>query len=408
MESEDKKTIYTRRNLLLFISIIIIILILVVGCQLFKKKDDKPANPDVIEVTSINVDVANLDLKVGETKKINATVYPMDATNQTLAYSIDNDNVATVDAQGNVTGISPGTAVITVKTNNGISTNVNVIVSEEKPEEVVQKPTIKFGTPSGTKGKNNWYISNVTVKVTLTGSNTAKYCLSGGIECTPKTTIKSGQKITVGEGIWRIFVKATNSAGSTTSKTELIHVDVSKPTILLTGVSGTDGVTIVATCKDSTSGVAKCAESSEKSVTINNVKETTTYIVTDSAGNTTSKQTTIGTVIQYRRRKCASYKWSEWGTPTSKLVNPDDCNKNRSKAEAESGGYDTYQTCVEKSGGSTACVNQGLEPECKLMRTYTRSITGCNWGSWSEWGTTEYYDVKNKYDAEKRTMYVMN
>lgn len=402
MESEDKKTIYTRRNLLLFISIIIIILILIVGCQMFKKKDDKPANPDIIEVTSINVDVANLDLKVGETKKINATVYPMDATNQTLAYSIDNDNVATVDAQGNVTGISPGTAVITVKTNNGISTNVNVIVSEEKPEEVVQKPTIKFGTPSGTKGKNNWYISNLTVKVTLNGAKSAKYCMSSGIECTPKTTIKSGQKITVSEGVWRIYVKATNSGGSTTAKSSLIHVDVTKPTISFAGTAGVAGATIVATCKDSTSGIIDCAGSSTPA-TLTKVIENTTYTVTDKAGNTTTGQVTIKTQKEYRKASCSTgyNEWKKGSMTCTKDVGTYNSQAAITKENAESNGRLYYYSC----GYDMDCeYSYGYGGSCIK---YTRSCYSKNCGAFGEWTTTEISSTCSR-KVETRTVYVMN
>jgi uncharacterized protein YjdB len=53
---------------------------------------------------------------VGATEQLTATVEPADATDSSVRWSSDNESVATVDADGLVTGAAEGTATVTVTT----------------------------------------------------------------------------------------------------------------------------------------------------------------------------------------------------------------------------------------------------------------------------------------------------
>ena len=55
----------------------------------------------------------------GATETLTATVYPSDATNKAVTWTSSNTAVATVDANGTVTGIKAGTATITATTTDG-------------------------------------------------------------------------------------------------------------------------------------------------------------------------------------------------------------------------------------------------------------------------------------------------
>ncbi len=73
----------------------------------------------------------NFSLKVGESAQINVTLLPAEAAvGYTLEYSSDNEAVASVNADGNITAVGEGTAVITVS-GAGLTTNVNVTVSAD-------------------------------------------------------------------------------------------------------------------------------------------------------------------------------------------------------------------------------------------------------------------------------------
>lgn len=76
-----------------------------------------------------------VDLKVGETSQIEASVNPEDATDKTLTYVSDNEAVATVDENGLVTAISSGVANIAIKSSKeGVEASVKVTVTDPYDE----------------------------------------------------------------------------------------------------------------------------------------------------------------------------------------------------------------------------------------------------------------------------------
>ncbi|MCD8302990.1 MAG: Ig-like domain-containing protein, partial [Prevotellaceae bacterium] len=70
-------------------------------------------------VSSITLDQTEKNLVVGEKFQLTATVQPTDATIPSLSWSSDNTNVATVDNEGNVTGVAIGSATITASATDG-------------------------------------------------------------------------------------------------------------------------------------------------------------------------------------------------------------------------------------------------------------------------------------------------
>jgi uncharacterized protein YjdB/putative cell wall-binding protein len=71
------------------------------------------ANP-FRDIDSITLDKSDLDLNVGDVEKLTAAAAP-DNTTEALIWTSDTPSVAAVDADGNVTAVSKGTATITVK-----------------------------------------------------------------------------------------------------------------------------------------------------------------------------------------------------------------------------------------------------------------------------------------------------
>lgn len=67
----------------------------------------------VIPVESITLDISALVLKCGDTRQLKAEVKPDNATDNTVTWSSSNTEVATVDNDGIVTAIKPGTTNIT-------------------------------------------------------------------------------------------------------------------------------------------------------------------------------------------------------------------------------------------------------------------------------------------------------
>lgn len=92
----------------------------------------------IINVTGVSLNHTELVLEegeVGEVGRLIATVSPIDATNKNLTWSSSNEEVAVVDAYGNVTAQSVGETTITVTTEDGkyIATS-EVIVRESEPD----------------------------------------------------------------------------------------------------------------------------------------------------------------------------------------------------------------------------------------------------------------------------------
>ena len=81
-------------------------------------------------VTGVDVDASNISLAVGDSRTMLATIYPIDASDQTVTWTTNNAGVATVNNSGLIKAIGPGTASITVKTNDGNFTKtINVTVT---------------------------------------------------------------------------------------------------------------------------------------------------------------------------------------------------------------------------------------------------------------------------------------
>ena len=67
-----------------------------------------------IAVSSVEVTPETVELEIGETVTLKATVLPDDATDKTITWTTDNESVATVSEGGLVTAKKEGTATITV------------------------------------------------------------------------------------------------------------------------------------------------------------------------------------------------------------------------------------------------------------------------------------------------------
>lgn len=72
-----------------------------------------------IDVESVALNKETLDLVVGNNETLVATISPDNATYKGVSWISSDASIAKVDANGKVTAVAPGTATITVKTNDG-------------------------------------------------------------------------------------------------------------------------------------------------------------------------------------------------------------------------------------------------------------------------------------------------
>lgn len=121
----------------------------------------KEREPEVIPVETLTVSPTELELTEGDDPfQLTATVTPDNATNKTLTWSSSNPAVATVDQEGYVTPLTPGTTVVTVATTDGsnlsATSNVTVLKKEEPGPVIPETPTVPATPiPDGWTGNNN-------------------------------------------------------------------------------------------------------------------------------------------------------------------------------------------------------------------------------------------------------------
>ena len=95
----------------------------------------EPAAP--VPVTGVTLNKTSLELKVGGSETLTATVQPNDADNQAVTWSSNPTSIATVDGNGKVTAVAEGSATITVTTVDGNKTaTCSVTVTSGPPVPV--------------------------------------------------------------------------------------------------------------------------------------------------------------------------------------------------------------------------------------------------------------------------------
>ena len=136
-------------------------------------------------VTGVTIEPSEAELTVGSSTKLTATVLPENASNKNVVYSVDDESILSVDQDGNVTGLSLGTATVTVTTEDGgftASAEINVIpvrvtgVSiSPKSASIALGCTVQLAAsikPSNAANKNlSWSVSDETI-ISVDGQGT--------------------------------------------------------------------------------------------------------------------------------------------------------------------------------------------------------------------------------------------
>jgi len=91
---------------------------------------------NAIAVEELILDRSVLNLLVGTTKRIDALVLPDNAYNKRIIWQSSDPDIASVDEQGQVTGVSVGTAVITATTESGGLTESVIVNVQSEPVAV--------------------------------------------------------------------------------------------------------------------------------------------------------------------------------------------------------------------------------------------------------------------------------
>ena len=108
--------------------------------------------PAETPVTSVTLDKTSLTLDVGGSDTLTATVEPANATDKAVTWSTSNENVATVDQNGNVKAVGAGTATITAAASDGSGKTATCEVTVNGP---VLPPQPSDPAPSQPEGSGS-------------------------------------------------------------------------------------------------------------------------------------------------------------------------------------------------------------------------------------------------------------
>ena len=94
--------------------------------------------PEIPAVPVASITASDVNLLVGATATITATVLPADATNPAVTYTSADATIATVDANGLVTGVAAGNTTITIAATDGsnVTATINVSVANIDVTEI--------------------------------------------------------------------------------------------------------------------------------------------------------------------------------------------------------------------------------------------------------------------------------
>ncbi len=150
-----------------------------------------------IHVTSVSLDKANLELTEGETAQLTATVLPDNATNKNVTWSTSNASIATVDANGEVTAVSAGTATITA-TADGKSATCTVTVTAD---------TVPVTGVTMNKTSTSLYVGgSETLTATVQPGNASNQTVTWSTSDPSVATVENGTVTAVGRGTATITV----------------------------------------------------------------------------------------------------------------------------------------------------------------------------------------------------------
>ncbi|MGL5978433.1 MAG: Ig-like domain-containing protein [Erysipelotrichaceae bacterium] len=98
--------------------------------------------PAEVKPTGVTLNPTTLSLEVGKASKVTATIAPSDATNKNVTFASENNGIATVDANGNITAKAAGTTKIVVTATGNSAAKAYVTVTVTAPTVVVP-PTLE-------------------------------------------------------------------------------------------------------------------------------------------------------------------------------------------------------------------------------------------------------------------------
>lgn len=213
--------------------------------------------PPVVSVTSVTLNKTSTSIQVGGTETLTATVSPKDAANKKVTWKSSNAAIASVDANGKVTGVKAGEATITVTTEDGGKTATCKVTVSDKEIKVTGVKLNKSETSLLVGG-------NETLTATVLPEDATNQNVTWKSDKPEIATVDANGKVTavkVGEAT----ITVTTEDGG---KTATCKVTVSETSLAVTGVTlNKTELTLAAGGSETLTATVAPAEATNKKVT---------------------------------------------------------------------------------------------------------------------------------------------
>ena len=341
--------------------------------------------------TSIALDKTNAEMIENEMLQLNATVLPDDATDKSVTWSSSDDQIATIDANGLVTAVAPGTATITATTNDGsnltascaVTVNAAVILAtsitlDQTTAECFVGETLTLTPlvlPENTTDKSVTWSSSDDQIATVDANGLVAAVAPGMATITATTNDGSGLSATCGINIKQLVTSLTldkESSELTVGETLQLAATVLPENATDKTVTWSSSNTVVATVDANALVTALAPGTATITATTNDGSD-----LTASCTLTVSPQTIVATSITLDMNEAllavgntltinaivlpedATYKSVTWSSSNDQIATVD---ANGLVTAIAAGTATISASSVDGSNLSTACVITVIEP----------------------------------------------
>lgn len=200
-------------NILKFLPLLAVLLLAIPSC---KSDDDED---QTMAVYSITLDKSALEITVGKTATLKATISPENATYKTVKWTSSDETIAKVDSKGIVTAVKEGTATITAASekysNKTASCTITVKAATTEPTENPEPSAVLVTTITLNKTTTEITVGNnetLTVTEVLPSNATDKTVTWSSADNAIATVDENGKVTAVAAG--RVKITATANDGS--------------------------------------------------------------------------------------------------------------------------------------------------------------------------------------------------
>ena len=176
-------------------------------------------------VTGITLNKTSLSLKVGGSTTLTATISPSNASNKEVSWKSSDTSIATVDTNGKVTAVAPGSATITVTTKDGSGKSDSCTVTVTQPVTGITLDQTSLNLKEG---------GSETLVAIIAPANASNKAVSWKSSDTSVATVDSNGKVTA-VALGSATITATTKDGS--GKSADCTVTVTKKVQLVTGIT---------------------------------------------------------------------------------------------------------------------------------------------------------------------------